>query len=223
MISLLVPSRGTPERLETMLKSVEDTVTLLNNIQIVLRLDDDDPSLDDYYALRNKISLSIALVVRPSIFPDMGRLWNECFAHSYGEILQVASDDLVYRTKDWDLAVYSAFEECSDKMLLVYGKDGGMNERLATHPFLHREWVHTVGYLTPPYALVYGNDDWIFLMAKELGRTKYLPDVFIEHCPVRVGNRMRQFKELSSMQVYSLWGQLLRQRAITKLKGAMNA
>jgi hypothetical protein len=222
MISILMPSRGRPEHVKKVLGSICDTMSKKIVIEVIVRVDNDDPS--DYSAILGKefYNARPCIIRNDPTYPNMSCLWNEAFTVCSGDIIQMGADDIFYHTKDWDLMVNNEFEIQKDKILLVWGKDGGHNERLSTHGFVSRQWIETVGYFTPPYALVYGNDDWVFLIARELGRQKYLPDVFIEHQrPGRGSERLRQFKQLSTDQVYSEWGRLLRQQAVNRLRVVM--
>jgi glycosyltransferase involved in cell wall biosynthesis len=219
MISILMPSRRRPEFVKRAIGSIVDTVSNSANVELILRVDQDDQS--NYMGCFDGIPKS-KIVIRETTFPDMGKLWNEAFSFCIGDIVQMGADDIFYHTPDWDLMVEEEFRKCEDKILLVWGKDGGHNNLLSTHGFVSRKWVETVGYFSPPYGMVYGNDDWVFLIARELGRQKYLPDMFIEHQREGIGTRrLRQFKQLSTDQVYSEWGRLLRQKAVDKLRKEM--
>jgi len=80
---------------------------------------------------------------------------------------------------DW--LVNKEFDNVYDKILLLYGKDGFQNERIATHGFLHRNWIDTIGYVQPPFLGVAFIDDWITNVAQSVGRKKYLETLEFEH------------------------------------------
>ena len=146
-------------------------------IELVTRLDDDDPA----------------------VYPDMGDVrivgprgllsayWNECYQQASGEILMHAGDDIRFRTVAWDARVRSVFDAIPDRILFVHGDDGHQHERLGTHGFLHRRWVETVGYFVPPYFSSDYNDTWLTEVADRLGRRIYLPDVGTEHLHPHAG------------------------------------
>lgn len=221
MISILMPTRGRPDIVKRVVESIANTMSVSGKVELVLRVDEDDQS--NYTCCLDGILKTVLMIKRPT-FPDMGKMWNEAFENCTGDIIMMAGDDLIFRTQDWDLIVENEFANLpDDKIALVWGSDGGMNERLATHGFVHRKWVNIIGYFAPPYGLVYGNDDWVYLIAFGLGRLRYLPNLYIQHSPIGRNRRMRVFKQLSNLQVYSEWGKLLRQQAIDKLQWYIDA
>ncbi len=72
----------------------------------------------------------------------------------------------------------------------MYGDDLSTNfPELATHGFLHRRWVDTVGYFLPPLFSCDWNDVWISEVAQQIGRAVPLPGVVIEHQHHSFGKR----------------------------------
>ena len=72
----------------------------------------------------------------------------------------------------------------------IFGNDLSTNfPELATHGFLHRRWVDTVGYFLPPLFSCDWNDVWISEVAKKIGRAVPLPDMMIEHQHHSFGKR----------------------------------
>lgn len=168
-ISLLVPSRGRPERFAAMRHSAE--VTAEGPIEFCVRLDRDDPRWHEY-DLRDCLTL----------VGDRGVLsqaWNDAAELAAGDLLMLAADDLIFRTTGWDTAVGEAVPP--DGIGLIYADDGFQHEQLATHPFLTRRWVSTVGTFVPPYFRAGHNDTWLHDVARRIDRAIYLPDVHIEH------------------------------------------
>lgn len=180
MISICVPTRGRPDNVRRLMASVLATST---NTEVVFYADEDD---DTYEAARDALrkvmdlrSRRVSFIRGPRIV--MSDMWNKCAVKARGEILMLSGDDCVFRTPGWDVAVETAFEDYPDRIVLVYGDDKLHGERMATHPFIHREWVNTVGRFTPPYFSCDWPDTWLHEVAKAIGRTVYLPGVVTEH------------------------------------------
>lgn len=175
-LSLLLPTRHRPALLDRCIRSALDTAADPDRLEVVVRYDHDDQStaaaaiLEDPHvvSLRGERTL-------------MSNNWNEAWRAATGDVGMHAGDDLVFRSKAWDVAIRTAFTTVADRILFVHGNDGKWDGALGTHGFLHRRWVETVGYFVPPYFSSAYNDTWLTNVADQLGRHLYLPDVYIEH------------------------------------------
>jgi glycosyl transferase/beta-hydroxylase protein BlmF len=187
LISVLVPSRGRPVPLMQMAVSALQTATHQRRIEIVVRLDEDDA---ENYRPRIHEGHGVRYLVGPRAL--LSECWNECAAVAKGEILMHGGDDIVFATPGWDQQVRQAFAAIPDRIGLVYGDDLSTNfPDLATHGFLHRRWVDTVGYFLPPLFSCDWNDVWISEVAQRIGRAVALGDVVIEHQHHSFGKRTR--------------------------------
>lgn len=185
MISLLIPSKGRPQGMQTVLESAFSKAHNSQEIEIVFYLDEDDKDsilkgqgLVDTYS-----STHVKYIVGPSE-RVLSKLWNHCYEQATGPYYHHCGDDVVFRTKDWDALVTSTFPE--DKIGFVFGRDGWVDSpRLGTHGFLHENWVQTVGYFVPPYFSADYNDTWLTDLARRIDRLYFRNDLFIEHMHFR--------------------------------------
>jgi len=185
-ISILTPARKRPQNILRMLDSIKNTKSDENNIEVIFRVDDtdndlNDPSFREAVYLMTDIRLFPRIVVGPETFPDLGCLWNDCLTVSHGDIFQMGGDDLVYETKDWDRVVIAKFEQFPDGVGLIWCEDKHFSASLATHGFISKKWVETVGWFTPPIGLTYANDNFLYNLANRLRRFYFIGDVTIEH------------------------------------------
>ena len=67
-----------------------------------------------------------------------------------------------------------------------HGDDGIRKDDLATHGFVHKNWVNTIGYFLPPYFSSDKNDVWLTDVARRTGRLCKI-DIFTEHLHPSVG------------------------------------
>lgn len=172
MISVLLPTRKRPQNLERMVDSIFKTAK--NFPEIVIYVDDDDTE-----SAAKVEALGQTLIVGPRI--TMSDYWNKCYDRSTGDIVMQCGDDVLFRTKDWDVLVEQAFAEVPDKILLVHGNDlDPWFPDFGTHSFVHRRWVDTVGYFIPPWFVSDYGDTWIGQVAKLIERMKYVP-IITEH------------------------------------------
>ena len=181
MISILVPSRGRPDLLRRMAESARQTAS--GQIEVVARVDDDDFKLNEYRNLSQDCVVDDLIVSRRCTLSNM---WNQCSVCALGDIQMLAGDDLLFQTSGWDKIVTDAFDLYPDRIVLVYGGDGYHTDDYATHPFLHRRWIDTIGRLTAPYFSSNYTDTWLWDVAGMVGRRQYVP-ILIEHLHYSLG------------------------------------
>lgn len=171
-ITICFPTRGRPDNVKRLVESV--LTTTANPTQIVVYMDEDDDSLPIVGTLD-----AVSVIVGPR--KTLSSCYNDCAEVAKGDILMFAGDDVVFRTKDWDVKVEEAFAVYEDRILFVHGDDGYWGDNLGTHGFLHRNWINAVGYFTPPYFACDFTDLWITDVANVLHRRTFLRDVLFEH------------------------------------------
>lgn len=170
-ISILVPSRGRPENIRRLYRSLEETT--LGRWELLVRLDDDDPALREYES-----EIAMTRIVGKRLM--LAELWNDLLPSAEGDVLMLCGDDVTFNTKHWDREIVGAFPV--DGIGVVHGNDLSPNSAtIATHPFVSRKWVKTLGYLAPPYFTSDYVDLWLTEVADRLERRSYLPDVVFEH------------------------------------------
>jgi hypothetical protein len=178
LISILVPTRGRPDNMVRLVRSAFDTSSS-SNIEVIFYIDEDDSaSVSEAASLKYKYG-RVSWIQGPRIV--LSQMWNKCAWAALGDILMHCGDDIVFRSNDWNVAVRAEFDKVPDKILLVYGDDGLQGEALATHGFLHKNWVSVLGYFVPPYFSSDYNDTWNTEVAEIIERKVYLPDVITEH------------------------------------------
>jgi hypothetical protein len=175
-ISLLMPTRGRPDNIVRLLKSLHDTSHVMP--QVICRIDDDDAEAKS--ALDQLIAAGEPLDYICGPRATMTSYWNECAKATDAEIVMFAADDLIFRTKGWDSAVIKAFDSHPDQLIFVHGNDGHWGNRFGTHGFLHRKWIDAVGYVLPPYFSSDYGDTWVNDVANALNRRVYV-QITTEH------------------------------------------
>jgi glycosyltransferase involved in cell wall biosynthesis len=182
VISICCPTRTRPGNMRRLVESIHATAT--TPVEVVFRID-----LDDAESIAAAVELGMYNSVR-HVVAERGVLsdsWNDAAAVASGEILMMCGDDIVFRTPGWDERVTEAFAQVPDRIALVYGNDLLQHERLATHPFIHRNWYDAVGYLVPNGFSCDWCDMWLNEVAIALGRRVYLHDVVTEHMHPVIG------------------------------------
>ena len=129
--------------MKDMWESALKTCSNSNNIEVVFAIDQDDAdSIEAYFEMSTDNTKAI---LSPRLDGNLSDMWNRCQRIAAGEIFLHCGDDLRFRTQDWDLKVIEEFDKYDDKIALVYGDDGIRKDDLATHGFIHKNWVDGVG------------------------------------------------------------------------------
>jgi hypothetical protein len=172
-ISILCPTRGRPEQVKNMLRSLRDTSTEIP--EVVFYVDEDDTTFPEalWHEYENHKVLRGPRIV-------LSQMWNKCAEAATGEIFLLCGDDVLFKSPAWDHKVRTAFAAFPDRLVLVHGDDGIHGNRFGTHCFLHRAWMDAVGYFCPPYFSSDYNDTWFNDVFNALNRRVYLP-IITEH------------------------------------------
>ncbi|OGS40485.1 MAG: hypothetical protein A3K77_00630 [Euryarchaeota archaeon RBG_13_31_8] len=176
-ISICCPTRNRPLQMQRLWDSIKNTVYDINEIELIFYIDNDD--INSINQLRLMKSCNVRAYIGKQ--KKISEMWNDCYNIGIGEVFMVCADDIVFSSNHWDKLVRDEFDKWSDKIILVYGRDGGKNERLATHPFIHKNWIETIGYFTPPYFSFCMCDKWLDEIARELNRRIFINEIYTAH------------------------------------------
>lgn len=188
-ISIIVPTRGRAKDLARLINSIIDTSCKIQNIEICARVDNDDPeSIVTLISFANRVRVKISVGVRQTCH---GNLWNDAWRLCSGDVLQMSSDDFVYRTKGWDTEVLKEINKFSDKIAFVYGEDGFQHGALGTHFFVHKRWAEAIGGFVQMHTNVFYHDTWNDVLATRVGRRCYRADLLFEHLHWAAGKSVR--------------------------------
>lgn len=179
MISILVPTKNRPQNIIRLSHNIFNTMSGENLIEIYFYVDFDDglsvPAINELQSIYKNIKYiqSHHIILSNTV--------NILSSLSPGPYYMNGADDILFRTKNWDLLIIDAFSEWEDKIGIVHGRDGIHSGGLATHSFFHKNWINTLGYLCPPYFAVDMADRWNSEIAGAVKRKKYLEELYIEH------------------------------------------
>lgn len=181
-IGIFCPTRKRPFQLARLIDSIVNNSSHPERVSFHLYVDsDDEVTLSFLENVKNYTSLNIRAVIENHNTRPLSDTYNVLFENSGVDIMMQFGDDTIMRTSGWDVMIDSAFAQFEDRIALVYGRDGIHNEGFAPHYALHRNWIETVGYASPPYFTADWSDTWMFEIAKAINRNIFLPDLLIEH------------------------------------------
>lgn len=182
-ITVVIPSRGRPERAREAVQAIRDTAILVST-SVIVAVDADDPLLPEYRALRwPAFAAEVALVTLAS--EETGNLTRatntvslRVAAADPTAIIGNIGDDQLARTPGWDLLVENALQTPG----IAYGDDRFQGERLPCGGvFISASIVTALGWYALPVC------DHLFIdnawgdIGRGIGRLTYIPDVVFEH------------------------------------------
>lgn len=175
MISLCIPTRHRLSNIIRLIESIQVTASNIDDIELVIYIDDDDTSYDNY-----EFGMVVREVRGPRIV--LADMWNKCAEQAQGDVLMIAADDIIFLDNEWDRKVYEKIAQYPDRIGNFWGKDGSpFQDSRATHSFLTREWVNAVGYLVPPYFSCDYVDTWINDVSFGIDRYCFIEGAAIYH------------------------------------------
>ena len=203
-VSILCPTRGRPERASNLLRSIYDTQS--NNNEILFCLQEDDPKLNKY----PKEIVDLSIMSKPK---TTSYYWNMLAEKSSGDILILMGDDVMIKSKAWDVRFNEVYDQYPDGIFNIKMQDGRVGrprrqhpeELPGPHPVISRRWVDTLGYFVFPGFRHYCVDKWIDTIARSLGRSVNLYDMEFTHNKtyqpddeVRATMRTEQWSEMDN-------------------------
>ena len=175
LISVLCPTRKRPEALELMLRSLRSTAK--GPVEVLLYIDPDEDKSEYGWVFKYR-----ARLFQGKMEMSLGHIWNYLASKSNGEYLMMANDDLNFLTPGWDIELKQAMSEFPDELGVAWADDQtGHAHKHCAFPTVSRRWAALTLGFCPTEFKFFCHDTWIFDVAKKIGKTRYLPDVKIEH------------------------------------------
>lgn len=177
-IAVLCPSRGRPDRFLSFLQSVISTTDKIENVEVWLALDSDDPKKEMYP------TACPVLGVECGPRKSVPALFRQLADRIDADIYVTGSDDVMFRTPGWDAALAARYED--EKSWLAYFDDGrGRNK--VEHFACTRAFKDAVGYfMHPDYEHFYA-DQHMGDIAERAGCLVHMPKIILEHMHAKYG------------------------------------
>jgi hypothetical protein len=202
-ISILCPTRKRPKFMRRLVEKCYETCMYPDIVEIVFGIDDDDKeSLAMVKSLQEEFSKNhIEHIIFPRNKYMFSDLVNQVAKAAKGEIFGLMSDDAHHDSKNWDEIVIKYFDDHSDKIFVLQTL-GGLTD-YGSFPFMHRNWINTVGYLMAPIFNGDWADVWLKHVAMEIGENRFIvcKKITIPHLHVENGKMPRDETYSSRFEV----------------------
>lgn len=204
MLTVIVPTRGRPEAASQLVNSVIDT-RQIHNTNVVLAVDDNDPTLDLYREVANTRPdvARVEVVTGGWMVAALNEAALRVVADSAVTAIGFFGDDHRPRTPGWDAAYLGALAELGAGV--VYGDDLLQHEFVPTQCAMSASIIRTLGWMAhPSLKHMYVDTLWRD-MANVANRRRYLPDVIVEHLHYLNGKAAEDdgYKRVNAAEVFS--------------------
>ena len=180
-MTVALQTRGRPEKLAPMIRSLIRTAEHPTRFEILLGVDNDDSTMVGF----NLPGVQHRLV---TLEPGLGaaRRMNRLAVESRGRYIFFLNDDVESQTSGWDTTMEEAIKGVSDGIQLIHVNDGVLGEQLCIYPCIAKEFLEVIGDpLATPYRRWWADDHIhnIFYLLEQIGfpRIRYLPEVLFEN------------------------------------------
>lgn len=160
MISVLLPSRGRPEKLKQSVTRLLETAENPKAIEILIRMDLDDH--ESWAELPKTDGVRITYIYGERYgYANLHQYYNELAEKARGEWLMVWNDDAMMEQKGWDTVIHAI--EPGIKVLAM--------DQWALFPVVHRSFYECLGHLS----LNAHTDSWLDAVARQAGVMQDVP------------------------------------------------
>ena len=200
-LALFVPSRGRPDNIEALCKSLRDCES--NRTRLFVVIDDDDPSFSSYVKLANWNDFELEVV--KSTRRGMAQPLNLAVRRYIKDFDYFAfmGDDHRPRTKHWDWNLIEALLDSDGG--IAYGNDLHAGESLPTACALYWDIVEKLHGMVPDTFIHLYIDNFWLKLGQDLGMITYLENTVIEHCHpfFGTGEMDALYEEINDPRIYS--------------------
>lgn len=183
-LSILLPTYKRHIKFEKCIRSLINTCSNINNIELILGYNSDDTySLDLFIYLINSYSYTIKHSFYEFNSPyHLNDKINYLAQKASNDLIFTVSNDLEFITKDWDKIIIDKFEnDPKDKIMCRWINDGSGSDELPRHYIIHKNWIKvTHNYACHLFSHYYG-DNWIKYVSSKINRYEYLKDIIVNH------------------------------------------
>lgn len=178
---VIVPSRNRPHNIAALWDAWEATTT--GSAQLLVAVDDDDPTLADYEHVCADRGIELTVGPRLRMCPTLNKVAVERAPHHFA--LGFLGDDHRPRSRGFDERYIETLHELGTGF--VYGDDLLAGERLPTQVAMTSDIVTTLGWMALPGLLHLWCDNVWFDLGHAMDRIRYLPNIVVEHLHPIVG------------------------------------
>lgn len=173
MITLGMASRGRPKLFERAMRSVVERTLDASAVEVVVRVDSDDPELKNY---QREWPIAVRFIEKPRGIVGAAPYINEAIIAGRGDVRFQFTDDQTIETHGWDCFV-ERYAIKDRPMVYAYEEKWAVRG----NPGVNDKWLQKVGCFYPPEGVHFHVDTALFELGETLGMIQQLPIVIQHH------------------------------------------
>ena len=181
IISLLIPTRNRTKSLRRLFDSIKETCNSTGNLEVLLRIDEDDIETIRFieeYSKNSKLLIRTVIGKRGKGYVDMHKKMNELCQISNGKFLFFFADDVQFMTRNWDEKILATYNSMySDNIFWIRTSHMEEGNPWATFFVITRDWYNVTGH----FGTCYHQDTEFNYVAKHVGREIFIKDIVVVH------------------------------------------
>ncbi len=159
-----MPTRSRPNDVVEVINSLIENVSDKKNIEILLKIDDDDTETYETVTSKFKelidVNIKILITTREKGYFNLSKYFYELFEISSGEWLFLFNDDLRLLTKNFDLVI----KPYQGKINMLHSKNV-INGEGRYFPIIHTNIIKTLGHFSIDVPYI---DGWLRVIGEKL-------------------------------------------------------
>ncbi len=179
---IAIPSRERAKRLDETIQSIKDTAT--GSVFIQVRIDDNDPQLQDYHQIAKKHNMTFHIGAPGKYCGLINEIYHTSFTSAH-EAFLCGTDDFICQDKGWDETLANLNRE--RKYWLAWFDDEEKKTECAQLPILSTALVKYLGQPMYPLLEHFKGDKWLTDVAIRLQVAYYIPTHRMIHMTPKTG------------------------------------
>lgn len=161
LVSIILPSKmSLSSSLCDFLKSLKETCSCPDRVEILIKIDYEDAQFIKYYKyqlLNSGFSFKLLIGPRLGGYHDVHLFDNDLASISSGKTIWVCADDLVILNGDWFCEIEHVYNMFNDKIFVLFfmehrglkGKKQNKSRKISSYPIISRNLYDMCGYIGP--------------------------------------------------------------------------
>lgn len=178
---MLISTRKRVKSLQQLFDSIERTCKSADNLEVLLRIDDDDIETIRFvegYRKNSKFLIKSIIGDRGKGYVELHQNTNELCQAANGKFFLFLPDDVQFMTNNWDEEMLATYNSAySDNIFWIRTSHNEAGNPNAMCLAITRDWYNVTGH----FGTCYQQDSEFNYVAKYVGREVFLKDIVIIH------------------------------------------
>lgn len=183
MINLLVPSRGRPSNIIKLIENINEKVSSIKNVNILIAVDSDDiPSCN---IAKKDGFINVKFYIREKSDYLNRDYYNWLAEQATADYLWAIGDDVRFYSSNWDILLKEKIEKYlsnkPDRIAYFSVCEQGSQAKHPCFPIITKEAFMALKMYFHPTLMSWGADRCLYEVYQPVNRVCHIPEICIEH------------------------------------------